>query len=122
MNRLLVALAAALMLPSAAQAADNTILYLNPTKVAPGWTLGGSVASGSFYSGTDDVLGLTLTRRLPPGRAAEKHPPRRSPPPPHPPRRAPPPRSGGSSAAGVRPSPQRCGSTARSRSARARRS
>jgi hypothetical protein len=72
-KRLLVALAAALAVPAGAQAADNTILYLNPTKVAPGWTLGGSVASGSFYLGTDDVLGLTLTRRFAGDRAEEKH-------------------------------------------------
>lgn len=36
------------------------ILYVTPTKVAPVCTLGGSVASGSFYYGADDVLGLTL--------------------------------------------------------------
>ena len=73
MKRLLVVLAAALVLPGLAQAADDTILYVNPTTVAPGWTLGGSVVSGSFYSGTDDVLGLTLTRRFAAGRAEEKH-------------------------------------------------
>ena len=70
---MVAALAAALALPAGAHAADNTILWVNPTTVAPGWTLGGSVASGSFYEGTDDVFGLTLSRRFAGGRAEEKH-------------------------------------------------
>jgi len=59
----------ALALPSGAEAADHVILYVNPTKVAPTWTLGGSVVSGSFYYGTDDVFGLTLRRASPAARA-----------------------------------------------------
>ena len=61
MRRVLVALALALVLPSGAQAADYLVVYVNPTKVAPGWTLGGSIVSGNFY-GSDEVFGLTLTR------------------------------------------------------------
>lgn len=61
MRKLLVVLAVALALPSGAQAADYLIVYVNPTKVAPGWMLGGSIVSGDFY-GSDDVFGLTLSR------------------------------------------------------------
>jgi hypothetical protein len=73
MRRVLVALAVALALPSGAQAADYLVVYVNPTKVAPGWTLGGSVVSGNFY-GSDAVFGLTLSR-VPAGRTLleEKH-------------------------------------------------
>ena len=62
MRKLVVAVALGLGLPSGAQAADYMVLDVTPTKVAPVWTLGGSVASGSFYHGTDDVFGLTLRR------------------------------------------------------------
>lgn len=73
MRRLLAAVVAALSVPSGAHAADYDILYVNPTNVAPGWTLRGSVASGSFYGGGDDVFGLTLRRGFAGGRAEEKH-------------------------------------------------
>jgi opacity protein-like surface antigen len=71
-SKLVVAAALALALPSGAQAADYVILYVTPTKIAPGWTLGGSVASGSFYYGTDDVFGLTLRRGFAGGQAARR--------------------------------------------------
>ena len=73
MRKAFLALVIALALPSGAEAADNVILYVNPTKVAPGWTLGGSVVSGSFYYGTDDVFGLTLRRGFAGGRGEEMH-------------------------------------------------
>jgi opacity protein-like surface antigen len=72
-RKVLVAVAAALVLPSGAQAADYLILYVNPTQVAPGWTLRGSVASGAFYHGSDDVFGLTLRRGFAAGRGEETH-------------------------------------------------
>jgi hypothetical protein len=72
-RRLLVGIVAALVLPSGAQAGDYLILYVNPTTVAPAWTLSGSVVSGSFYYGTDDVFGLTLRRGFAGGKAEEKH-------------------------------------------------
>lgn len=73
MRKLAGVIAAALVVPSGAQAAGHDILWLNPTKVAPGWTLGGSVAGGGYYFGTDDVFGLTLSRDFAGGRASEKH-------------------------------------------------
>lgn len=72
-RKVLVALAVALALPSGAHAAGYTILWVNSTKVAPGWTLGGSVVSGDYYAGTDDVFGLTLSRGFAGGRGEEKH-------------------------------------------------
>jgi hypothetical protein len=42
-------------------------LVVNPTKVAPGWTLSGLVTSGSFYRG-DEIDGLTLQRSFLAGR------------------------------------------------------
>ena len=69
----------ALALPSGAEAADHVILYVNPTKVAPTWTLGGSVVSGSFYYGTDDVFGLTLRRASPAARGGDARTPSASP-------------------------------------------
>jgi hypothetical protein len=71
-RKLLVACAVALALPSGAQGADYLVVYVNPTTVAPGWTLGGSIVSGDFY-GSDDVFGLTLTRSNAGGRVSEKH-------------------------------------------------
>ena len=72
MRRFILVLAAALALPSGAQAADYLVVYVNPTKVAPGWTLGGSVVGGSF-SGSNDVFGLTLSKVKAGGRVSEKH-------------------------------------------------
>lgn len=72
MKRLVVAIVAALGIPSAAQAADYVALTVNPTKVAPGWTLSGTVTSGSFYSG-DEIAGLTLRRSFLAGRGEEQH-------------------------------------------------
>ena len=67
----LLAIIAALGLPSSA-AADYVALVVNPTKVAPGWTLSGLVTSGSFYRG-DEIDGLTLQRSFLAGRGEEKH-------------------------------------------------
>ena len=68
----LLSIIAALALPSAAHGADYLALVLNPTKVAPGWTLSGLVTSGSFYRG-DEIAGLTLQRSFLAGRGEEKH-------------------------------------------------
>jgi hypothetical protein len=67
----LLAIIAALSLPSPA-AADYVALVVNPTKVAPGWTLSGLVTSGSFYR-SDEIVGLTLQRSFLAGRGEEKH-------------------------------------------------
>jgi hypothetical protein len=72
-GKLLGVVAAAFVLPVGAPAGGYDVLYVNPTKSAPGWTLAGSVASGGFYYGTDEVFGLTLRRGFAGGRAEEKH-------------------------------------------------
>ena len=71
MRKLLTGLLVALALPAAAEAAPSTWLALDPTRVAPGWTLKGSVVSAPSY-GRDVVVGLTLGRQLA-GGGGEEH-------------------------------------------------
>jgi len=71
MRKLFVGLLVALALPAAAEAAPSTWLALDPTRVAPGWTLKGSVVSAPSY-GRDVVVGLTLGRQLA-GGGGEEH-------------------------------------------------
>ena len=72
MKKLLAGLVvAALALPAAAGAAPSTWLSLTPTRVAPGFTLSGSVVDAPAYD-TNVVVGLTLTRRLL-GGSSEEH-------------------------------------------------
>lgn len=69
----MVGLLVALALPSGAQAAPSTWLSLDPTRVASGWTLKGSVVSAPSYGeDMDVVVGLTLSRELG-GGGSEEH-------------------------------------------------
>ena len=68
----LLAIIAALGVPSSASAADFIALTVNPTRVAPGWTLSATVTNGSFSRG-DEIVGLTLRRSFLNGRAEEQH-------------------------------------------------
>jgi hypothetical protein len=66
-----VGLVVTLVLPATAEAAPSTWLSLDATRVAPGWTLKGSVVKGSG-SAEDVVVGLTLSRALAAG-SGEDH-------------------------------------------------
>ena len=69
---MLLSIIAAFALPSAAEAADYVGLTVNPTRVAPGWTLSASVTSGAFYGGKE-IAGLTLHRTFLSSRGEEQH-------------------------------------------------
>ncbi len=70
MRKLLVGLLVALTFPATAAAAPSTWLSLDPTRVASGWTLKGSVVSAPSFQ--DVVVGLTLARSQP-GDGSEEH-------------------------------------------------
>lgn len=72
MRKLFAGLLVALAVPTGAHAADSTYLSLDRTRVAPGWTLTGSVVSARAYN-TSDIVGLTLTRTFLAGRGEESH-------------------------------------------------
>ena len=72
MKRYLIAIAAALTGPGGAQAADYVALTVDPTGVAPGWTLSATHTSGAFYRG-DQIVGLTLRRTFLGYRGEEQH-------------------------------------------------
>jgi hypothetical protein len=72
MRKLFAGLLVALAVPTGAHAAGSTYLSLDPTRVAPGWTLTGSVVSARAYN-TSDIVGLTLTRTFLAGRGEESH-------------------------------------------------
>jgi hypothetical protein len=59
-------------LPSTAPAADYVALTINPTQVAPGWTLSATVTNGSFSRG-DEIAGITMKRTFLSGRGEELH-------------------------------------------------
>ena len=63
---------AALAVPADALAVDHVWLSLKQAKLGSGWTLTGSSASGDFYPGGKEVLGVTLNRRRS-ATAVERH-------------------------------------------------
>ena len=68
----LLIIASAFAVPSSAHAANYIALTVNPTQVAPGWTLSATVTSGSFSRG-DEIAGLTMKRTFLGGRGEELH-------------------------------------------------
>lgn len=72
MKALVAATVAALVTPVSAQAADYVGLTVDPTEVAPAWTLAATHTSGAFLRG-DEILGLSLSRSFGGGRGQEQH-------------------------------------------------